>query len=296
MKQYAYFPGCSMDSTAVTYKKSTDFLINKLGIELKEIPDWCCCGSTAAHTKNENTALSLAARNLAIAESAFPGLDVVTPCASCYSRLAYASFAGKNDELKRQQIEKFIDRPFKAEADILSFLDMFSDEEIMEEIKNKVVRNLTGLKVACYYGCLYSRPRHITGQTCTEYPMNMDKLMALTGAEAVDWDFKCECCGASHQVDAPKQSRPLIDRIFRNAQANGAQAIITACPLCNMNLDMREEEINKTYSRKYNIPVYQFTEILAIALGAKADESGIHNHFYPAFKLINDVLSGKAGK
>ena len=115
-------------------------------------------------------------------------------------------------------------------------------------------------------------------------------LLIATGAACVDWDFKTECCGASHQVDAPEAARPLIERIFRNAKANGAQAIVTACPLCNMNLDMREKEINKNSWCDYDIPVFQFTELIAIAMGAGANEVGIHQHFYPAFDLINDLI------
>ena len=298
MKKFAYFPGCSMDSTAVTYKASLEYVAGRISLELKEIPDWNCCGSTAAHTKNEKLAYSLAARNIAIAEDTYPDLDIVTPCAACYSRLAYAKHAAE-DEFTRQEIERIIKRPFKGKKEILNFLDVFSQEDVMQACKENMVRDLSGLKIACYYGCLMSRPRKITKAEDIENPMQMDKIIELTGATAVEWDFKTECCGASHQVDAPRQSRPLIERIFRNAKANGAQAIVTACPLCNMNLDMREKEINDMFSKKYDIPVFQFTEILAIGMGAGAKTSGIHQHFWPAFDLINGVLRanfGKAGK
>ncbi len=290
MMKYSYFPGCSMDSTAVTYKKSFEFVADKIGLELFEIPDWNCCGSTAAHTKNEKMALALAARNIALSEEANPGLDIVTPCAACYSRLAYSSYAARNSEERRQEIEDILEMNFKAEPEILNFLDLFSDAEVNEKCREKLVRSLKGLKVACYYGCLMSRPQKITGEESPENPMKMDRIVEMTGAEAIEWDFKTECCGASHQVDAPKEARPLIEKIFRNAKANGADAIVTACPLCNMNLDMREEEINKKLSEKYNIPVFQFTELLAIAMGAGADQSGIHQHFFPAFDLINKVI------
>ncbi len=296
MKQYAYYPGCSMDSTAVTYKKSFEYIASKIGLVMKEIPDWNCCGSTAAHTKNEKMAYALSARNIAIAEEELPGLDIVTPCASCYSRLKYASYVGRNDEAKRQEIEEVLRRPFKAEAEVLNFLDLFEDPEIQEAIKEKLHRSLEGLNVACYYGCLMSRPREITGETDPENPMKMDEIIELTGAKAVSWDYKTECCGASHQVDAPEHARGLIDHIFRNAQANGADVIVTACPLCNMNLDMREAEINKNFGRKYNIPVFQFTELIAIAMGASAADCGIHQHFFPAFDVINEVVKTGAKK
>ncbi|MBR3401385.1 MAG: CoB--CoM heterodisulfide reductase iron-sulfur subunit B family protein [Parasporobacterium sp.] len=290
MKSYAYFPGCSMDSTAVTYKKSFEYIAEKIGLELKEIPDWSCCGSTAAHTKNEMMALSLAARNIAIAEEKLPGLDIVTPCAACFSRLRYANWAARKDELIRKEIQSVIAMEYQAKPEILNFLDLFSDPEIREKITSSIKHSLKGLKIACYYGCLMSRPREVTGETDPENPMKMDEIISLTGAEPVIWDYKTECCGASHQVDAPEAARELIDRIFRNAKANQADAIVTACPLCNMNLDMREAEINKNFGRKYNIPVFQFTEMIAVAMGASASECGIHQHFFPAFDVINETL------
>lgn len=290
MKQYAYFPGCSMDSTAVTYKKSFEYVASRIGLELKEIPDWSCCGSTAAHTKNEEMAFALAARNIAIAEKRLPGLDIVTPCAACYSRLRYANWAARKSEETRKEIEKVLRMDYSASPEILSFLDLFLDSEIQEQIRGQIRRPLNGLKAACYYGCLLVRPREVTGETDTENPMKMDEILRLTGAQPVVWDFKTECCGASHQVDAPEASRELLDRIFRNAQANGADVIVTACPLCNMNLDMREKEINEKYARHYNIPVFQFTELIAIAMGANAAQCGIHQHFFPAFDVINHKI------
>jgi len=294
MKSYAYFPGCSMDSTAVTYKKSFEFVAKAIGLELHEIPDWSCCGSTAAHTKNEKMAYSLAARNIAIAEQKLPGMDIVTPCAACYSRLRYANWAARKDENVRKEISSVIKMNYKAEPEILSFLDLFSDTQLQEKIKEGIKRDLNGLKVACYYGCLMSRPREVTGETDPENPMKMDEIIRITGAQPVIWDYKTECCGASHQVDAPEAARELIDRIFRNAQANGARAIVTACPLCNMNLDMREAEINDKFGRQYNIPVFQFTELIAVAMGASAAQCGIHQHFFPAFDVINDHIKGKS--
>jgi len=279
-----------MDSTAVTYKKSFEYVAAKIELEIEEIPDWSCCGSTAAHTKNEKMAYALAARNIALAEKHLPGLDIVTPCAACYSRLRYANWAARKNDAVREEIEKVLHMDYQAQPDILSFLDLFMDPEIQDRIREKIVRPLKGLKAACYYGCLMSRPREVTGESDTENPMKMDEIIRLTGADPIVWDYKTECCGASHQVDAPEASRELIDRIFRNAKANGADVIVTACPLCNMNLDMREQEINDKFSRKYKIPVFQFTELLAIAMGAGASESGIHQHFFPAFDVINNVI------
>lgn len=293
--RFSYFPGCSMDATAVCYKRSTEYVAKKIGLTLSEIPDWNCCGATSAHTTNPYLALALPARNLALAEREGLHLDCVTPCAACYSRMKTAVWAARKDDKTRQEMEAIIGMPYKAEAEVYSFLDVFSQPDVMEACQAHLIRTLKGLKVACYYGCLTSRPREVTGCPDRENPMQMDKIVAMTGAECVDWDFKTECCGASHQVDAPTAARPMIERIFRNAKANGAQAIVTACPLCNLNLDMREEEINRLSGEVYDIPVYQFTELLAVCMGAGAQEIGLSKHFYPAFARLNGVLR-KAGE
>jgi len=283
-----------MDSTAVTYKRSIDYVAEKIGLELNEMPDWNCCGATCAHTKSEWLALSLPARNLALAEKEGLGLDIAVPCASCYSRMKHTVHAARENEDTRKKLEKIIDMPYAAKADVFSFMEIFTLPEVMEACERAIVRSLKGLKVACYYGCLTVRPRDVTGDENAENPMQMDEILALTGAEPVAWDYKTECCGASHQVDAPDAARPLIERIFRNAKANGATAIATACPLCNLNLDMRVEEINRQRGTAFDIPVYQFTQLLAVCMGASANEAGLHKHFYPAYDRINDTLR-KAG-
>ena len=295
--KYAYYPGCSMNATAVTYKKSIEFVAKKIGLELIEIPDWNCCGATSGHTKGEWLALSLPARNLALAEKQGLNLDIAIACAACYSRMRHTVHAARESEEVRQKLEKIIGMPYRALVDVISFLEIFSLPEVIEACEKQMVRSLKGLKVACYYGCLTSRPKEVVGFDDTENPMNMDRIVALTGAEPIQWDFKTECCGASHQVDAPDAARPLVERIFRNAKLSGAKAIVTACPLCNLNLDMREGEINKKKGTAFDIPVYQFTQMLAIGMGASANEAALHSHFYPAYDRINDTLrkAGEAG-
>lgn len=292
--QYSYFPGCSMDTTGITYKKSIEYVCSKIGMVLREIPDWNCCGATCAHSKNEKVALALPARNLALAEEEGLELDVAVACASCYSRMKHTVHAARQSEETRQELEEIINMPYRAKADVLSFLEIFARPEMMRLCQEKMYRTLKGMKVACYYGCLTSRPVEVTGASSTENPMEMDEIVKLTGAVPVEWDFKTECCGASHQVDAPKTARPQLERILKNAQANGAQAIVTACPLCNLNLDMREGELNKAKGTAYNLPIYQFTELLAVCMGAGVKDIGLQKHFFPAFDLLNEYLR-KAG-
>lgn len=290
MLRYAYFPGCSMDTTGITYKLSIEYVCQKIGLELMEIPDWNCCGATSAHSKGKWLSLALPARNLALAEKRLPGLDICVPCASCYSRMLTASTAIHGSEETRQKLIELTGMEVKGSAKILTLMDVLSTEEGLAACKQAIVRPLTGLKVACYYGCLTSRPQSVTGVGNIESPQIMEQLVALTGAECVDWDYKTECCGGSHQVDAPAQARPLVERIFRNAKANGARAMVTACPMCHLNLDMREEEINQKMGTAFDLPVYQFTELLAVSMGASATDIGLQKHFYPAFKRLDQTL------
>ena len=293
--KYTYYPGCSMEATAITYRKSIEYVSEKIGLELVEINDWNCCGATSGHTKGEWLALSLPARNLALAEKQGLEGDIIIACAACYSRMKHTVHAARESEEVRQKLESIIGMPYRALCDVKSFLEIFNRPEVMAACKEKIVRSLNGFKVACYYGCLTSRPKEVVGMESPENPMMMDQIVSLTGAEPITWDFKTECCGASHQVDAPDASRPLIQRVFQNAKAYGAKAIITACPLCNMNLDMREGEINKKFGTAFDIPVYQFTQLLAVAMGASAKEAALHSHFYPAYDRINEALR-KAGE
>ena len=247
MKRCYYFPGCSMAATGKGYQQSIDAVARKIGLELVAIPDWNCCGATAAHTMTERMALALPARNLARAEQDGGGMEIAVACAACYSRMQYARQAVLSSPEKRAEIEAIIDMPCSGSNPVISFLELFSRPELMEAVQAKLTKNLNGLKVACYYGCLTSRPSAIARPDDPENPMQMDRIVALTGAEPVAWDFKTECCGASHQVDAPKAAQPLIHRILTNAREHGADCIVTACPLCALNLDMRQSKIGRAH-------------------------------------------------
>ena len=290
MLKYAYYPGCAMDTTGATYRMSIEYVCTKIGLELIEIPDSNCCGATSAHSKGKWLGLALPARNLALAEEQLPGLDICIACAACYSRMLISTNAIRNSQETKEKLAYMVGMPVEGKADIVTLMDVLCTDEGLEAVKKAIVRPLTGFKVACYYGCLTSRPQKEIGTANIENPMKMDQLVALTGAEPVAWDFKTECCGASHQVDIPNEARPLIERILRNAKGSGAKAVVTACPLCNMNLDMREEEINMAMGTAFDLPIYQFTQILAISMGASAAEIGLDKHFYPAFSRINDAL------
>lgn len=294
MQKYSYFPGCSAESTGISYTLSTNYCTGKLGIEFDEIDDWCCCGTSAGRLTSKDLGLALPARSLALSEKQYGDLAVVAPCAGCYSSLKQAAHYVRQSNENRTHVEDLIEMPYTAAAEVVSLLEVFAQDEVKEALTSALTRRLDGLKVASYYGCALVRPTDVCTFDDAENPTSMDDIMALTGAVPVDWAYKTECCGASNQIAAPKDSRVLIERIFRNAQACGADVIVTACPLCMLNLDMREKEINQKRGTAFDIPVYYFTELLGACMGGTVKELGIDRHFYPATSLMGRLVTPAA--
>ena len=286
----ANFPGCSAASTGLAYTESFGYVARRVGIELVTVPDWNCCGASAGRLQSHDLGDALPARSLAASEEAFGDTPVLALCAGCYQNLRRALVHARESEERRTEINRILQRDWKASAEVLNGIEPFLDESVEQQVKAQVKTPLTGLKVACYYGCALVRPRALSHFDDEEQPTSMERVVALTGAEPVQWHFKTECCGASHQVSVASAAKPLIERIFDNAAANGAEAIATACPLCMLNLDMREAEVNKARLREgkapYNIPVYYFTELLAASFGATDTEIGLQRHFHPATETI----------
>ncbi|MCL2110984.1 MAG: CoB--CoM heterodisulfide reductase iron-sulfur subunit B family protein [Clostridiales bacterium] len=309
MKRYAYFPGCASESTAKSTTLANEFVFGALGIDLIEIEDWNCCGATSAHTLSDTVGLALPARPLAQAEEEWPDLDIVTGCASCYARLKVTNHRVRTDKEARFIVEKVLGKPYEAKREVLNFLDILSGEDERKAVENALLRRFKNLKVACYYGCLNVRPAELTGVEDRENPQAMDELAALTGAEPVDWGFKSECCGAAHQNDAAFETRPLAARIIENARACGADIILTACPMCQLNLEMRQSEYIRKREDKLRgkpsfplfsmvlppdpnetIPVLSITELLAIAMGAGGRRLELDAHFVPVGNVISKAF------
>jgi heterodisulfide reductase subunit B len=253
-----------------------------IGLDLREIPDWNCCGASAAHLINHDLSLALPARSLAISQDELPGLAVVAPCAACFARLKNARHYVKMSAENREHIESLIEREYRGEEQVYSLLQVVAENDaIKEALLARLEKSLNGLKVACYYGCVLVRPAEIAEFDDAENPQSMDEVMRLVGAEPVDWAYKTECCGASLQVTEPSAGKIMVERILRNAEDNGAEVIVTACPLCQLNVDMRQKEVNRLAGTDYSLPVYYFTELISMCLGARASEVGIDKHYYP---------------
>ena len=285
--KYAFYPGCSLESSAWDFDKSTRAVCRALSIELEDIPDWVCCGSTPAHVSNSSLAVALPVINLQKAQSA--GLPVLTACASCYARLRTANHKIQNDAEERLRAERITAKPYDGGVEVHHVLDVLVNHFGLDKIRPRVQKPLAGLPVAGYYGCLLSRPPEVVAFDDPEHPSCMDDLLEAIGARPVEWPYKTECCGAALSMTASGVTDRLGYRLLSMAREAGAECISVACPLCQINLDLRQADIKKrkAESRKPNpqlstlnsqpdTPVLYITQLLGIALGLPYGDLGIN--------------------
>jgi heterodisulfide reductase subunit B2 len=254
------------------------------GIELVEITDWNCCGATAAHNLNHELSVSLPARNLALAE--LDGMEeLVVPCAACYNRLVMTQHElNEKAELKALISEK-LQMQLKNEIKIINVIQ-FLEKYIIPRL-DELVKTPLAYDVACYYGCLLVRPQKVMNAARFEDPMTMDVIMQKLGANAIDWPFKTECCGAGFSVSKTEIVGELSGKIVRSAVDRGAKAIVVACPMCHSNLDMRRPAIESYLNRKVDIPVIYITQAIALAMGFSPKQAGTQRHFVPVNLTVN---------
>ncbi len=287
-----YYPGCSLEGSASDYGLSVAKAAELLGIELVEIEDWCCCGASAAHSIDHLLSIALPGRNLALARA--QGLDqVFAPCAACSNRLISASVEMKASPELRAKVEDVTGMPTGEEVSILNMLDLIQAYG-HDELKAKVTRPLEGFKGACYYGCLLVRPPKVVQFDDPEDPQSMERALTAIGATPVDWHFKVECCGAGLTMAKTQVVTRLVREILINAETNGAEAIVVACPLCHQNLDMRQLAVNSQYGENHRLPIYYISELIALALGASPKQVGLDRHFVEARERIASL--GASGK
>jgi heterodisulfide reductase subunit B len=267
----SYYPGCALHGTALEYDESTRTLSGLLGVELSELPDWNCCGASSAHVTDPSLAHNLVARNLAIAER--EGRDLVVPCAACYSRFK----AGEKELAEGAK---------KLNFRVLSLLEFLVEDGLMDRIKGMIQRPLTGLKVVSYYGCLLVRPPRVTGAKKYENPEEMDRLLRLLGAEVIPWSYKTDCCGGSLVLTRTDIVRQLTGKLLERALEAGAEAIAVACPLCQSNLDTRQEEVSREAGKNYQVPILYISELIGLSLGHGDAGKWFRRHFVNPVKLL----------
>jgi len=275
-RKIGFYPGCSLAGTAKEYSESVTSLAKLFDIALEQVPDWNCCGATAAHNLNKALSLALPGRILALAGKA--GMkDILVPCAACYNRLSVAQHELlENTELK-SEIEQVMGMPLSGRIRILNVIQ-FIQEYILPDLSSKIVRPF-GRKAACYYGCLLVRPSQVLNFDRPEDPQTMDEVMRALGAESIDWPFKTECCGAGLSVSRTDLVGKLSGKIVKEATERGAEAIIVACPMCQANLDMRRPAINQYAGMKLGVPVLYITQAIGLACGLNEKQTGVRRHF-----------------
>ncbi len=278
MKEVSYYPGCSLHGTAREYDESIRAVSDILGIQIHELENWTCCGASSAHCTDEALAIALPARNLTLAEKT--NRELLVPCVACYNRF-------KVVEKEVKDHPNHFNLAYQGNVPIRYALDFFCDAPILEEVKKKRTRPLSGLKVVCYYGCLTVRPPKLTAVKEYENPQHMERLMELLGAETTPWSYQTDCCGASLVMTRTDIVRHLGRRILAMAKEAEADSIVTGCPMCQANLDTRQEEIKKETGESYDLPVFYFSELMGLAFGHKDIKKWLGRHLTDPIKLLS---------
>lgn len=285
-KKMAYYPGCSLEGTANDFDLSARKCAKLLDIDLVEIPDWNCCGASSAHSLSHDLNMALPGRNMALATE--NGLtEIFAPCTMCFANLRKINHYVQKTE-NRRRIENIIEHRLDTPVTVLSMLDLIKCYG-MEKI---IAANepLKGMKFACYYGCLLVRPVEVTGCERPETPTLFEEIIRSTGAEAVEWNFKSECCGGGLAISRADAIAELVARLLEDVERHGADAIVTACPMCMANLDMRQKEASELRRRNLQIPVYYLSELVALALGTPLNKLKINKHITEASTYIKKHL------
>ncbi|MGQ9675711.1 MAG: heterodisulfide reductase-related iron-sulfur binding cluster [Chloroflexota bacterium] len=284
-KRVAYYPGCSLHSTASEYDASTRAVARKLGLELVEPKGWVCCGTGAAHTKSKELATVLPMRSLAMVD-ANGDTKLTLPCAACFSRFRTAIHDVQHDPAMKQAVLDKVGYEYDGQIEVQNLIDTFTKVVGLDEIGRQVTKPLAGLKVVCYYGCLLTRPPEVTGAEQPDYPMTMDRLLRRLGATVLDWSYKTECCGASLMLTQTDVALDLTRRIIQNAVDVGADTIAVACPICHANLDSRQYQVAQKFGKVYDMPVFYFTQLMGIAMEIDPKRLELQKHFVDPKPLL----------
>ncbi len=266
----SYFPGCSLHGTGKEFGLSVEEVSKALGVELQEVDDWSCCGASSAHATNFMLSLALPARDLIQAEKG-GARDMMVPCAACFNRMKTTQHHLTADESLKTKVEEIVGNRYEGKIAVRNAIDVFYNLVGPEAIGEKITKPLKGLKFVAYYGCLLLRPPEVCSFDDPENPVLLDNLVAALGADDIPWSYKTECCGGSLTISKTKYVVKLVDKLMTMARAYGADCVVTACPVCMANLDMRASESLK-------LPVFYFTELMALAMGIEGPEEWFKMH------------------
>jgi heterodisulfide reductase subunit B len=268
---YIYYPGCSLEATALEYNLSTQATMGALGAELTELKDWTCCGASAAEATSYLLSMVLAARNLALAEKMDSDADIMIPCSACYLNLRKVEDHVKQDKKLLDKINEALKEEgleYKGGVRVRHLVDVIVNDFDPEAIEPMVKNKLTGLQVATYYGCQALRPYVVYDDP--EQPRSLEPLLLAVGARVHPWEMGAKCCGAALMTTKKDVALELTGTILKAAQ--GADCIVTVCPMCEMNLEAFQESISKTRGEDLRIPVLYLPQLMGLALGLSSEE------------------------
>ncbi|MBZ0157447.1 MAG: CoB--CoM heterodisulfide reductase iron-sulfur subunit B family protein [Alphaproteobacteria bacterium] len=287
--EIAYYPGCTLHASSELYDIQSRLVLGKLGLELKEIEDWNCCGATSASKTDDFLAVALPARNLGIADaSGYP--EIVIPCSSCLSRMLVSQRRLAEDPELKDVINAELEKKVEGSIKIRSILEVLLPKARSGEIAEKAQIKLEGLKPVCYYGCLLTRfPCDMEVPDNVENPQGMETICKALGAQPLDWGYKTDCCGAAASVNDTDTSLFLMSKILKDAVARGANCFVTTCPMCQFNMDAYQDQVGEKYGIPERLPVYFITELIGVSLGLSPQEMQIDRHFVDAMGLLKEL-------
>lgn len=299
MAKVAYYPGCALEGSGGPYDRSTRALVKALDLEMENLQDWNCCG--AMEVKNVHPMLQtyMSARNMAIAAEKMGIKTVMAPCNGCYHNLKKAEYecATSEDTMRTVQdlAQKSDDPVYKGDVRTLHLLEWLMEELGPEGIKQRISKSLNGMKIANYYGCMYTRPRQIfpekdkgPGSESTHRPHFMDDLLAAAGAVNVDFPLKTACCGGAHTLSDSDTSTQLVLNLLQAAEESGAEVIATECPTCHSGLEMHQIRAETQFGIKTGVKILYFTQLLGLALGLSARKLAIHENVSDSLDYLHE--------
>ncbi len=283
--RFAYFPGCSVASTARHYGESVNAVAAALGIELVEVDDWNCCGATAYMSVNEVLSFCLCARNLSQATRI--GETLVTPCSACFTNLRKTEvYLAEFPQIKKKVDTTLAEAGMKYDGGVITkhFLQAMVEDVGLEAIRARVTRPLSHLRVAPYYGCQIARPFGIEDDC--DNPTMLDRLLAALGASVAPFAMKTACCGGSLIGTREEVALRLCRNLLLCARQGRADCIAVTCPICQVNLDAYQASINRSFGTDFSMPVVYFTQLMGLAFGLTPEAVGLHRCVVPAARLV----------
>lgn len=279
-RKLAFYPGCSLEGTSSGFAASMQLVLDKLNVQAPELEDWNCCGATSAHAMDHDLYLELNLRNLSLAQNS-GYTEILAPCAACYHRMASANFDFSKDKEVLEKLNQKTGLDYKGDIKIRNILDLLANVIGTRKIAGQVTNPLKGLKAACYYGCLNTRIPRMEPFDSIDYPMSMDNITECLGAKPINWSYKTECCGASLFLSVESVSAKLVAKILKDALVREADCIVVACPMCQTNLDTKQEKIREKFGISKPIPVIFITQLMGLAFGMDETALGLNQNFVP---------------